>query len=110
MAAVGIIIFLIIWIINIYQTKLIVESLLNSLTLAMSILPEEIPVAFATFMSLGAWRLMQLGVIVKETRTVETLGSATVICIDKTGTITKMKWHLIKSMFTARGTFLVKKI
>lgn len=96
MAGVGILIFLIIWIINIYQTKLIVESLLNSLTLAMSILPEEIPVAFATFMALGAWRLMQLGIIVKETRTVETLGGATVICIDKTGTITKNEMALDK--------------
>ena len=89
MAAVGIVIFFVIWSINIYRTGLVVESLLNSLTLAMSILPEEIPVAFATFMALGAWRLMQLGIIVKDTKTVETLGGATVICIDKTGNITK---------------------
>lgn len=96
MAAVGILVFFIIWVINIYQTRLIVESLLNSLTLAMSILPEEIPVAFATFMALGAWRLMQLGIIVKDTKTVETLGGATVICIDKTGTITKNEMSLNK--------------
>lgn len=94
MAAIGVVAFLIIWAVNIYQTRLIVESLLNSLTLAMSILPEEIPVAFATFMALGAWRLIQLGVIVKETKTVETLGGATVICIDKTGTITKNEMTL----------------
>jgi P-type Ca2+ transporter type 2C len=94
MAAAGIVIFFIIWIVNLYQTRLILESLLNSLTLAMSILPEEIPVAFATFMALGAWRLMQLGIIVKETRTVETLGGATVICVDKTGTITKNEMEL----------------
>jgi Ca2+-transporting ATPase len=62
----------------------------------MSILPEEIPVAFITFMALGAWRLMKLGIIVKQTRTVESLGSATVICIDKTGTITENKMALVK--------------
>jgi Ca2+-transporting ATPase len=89
MAAIGIMVFVVIWGINIYKTRLVIESLLNSLTLAMSILPEEIPVAFATFMALGAWRMMQLGVIVKDIKTVETLGSATVICVDKTGTITK---------------------
>jgi Ca2+-transporting ATPase len=62
----------------------------------MSILPEEIPVALATFMALGAWRLMQIGVIVKQTKTVETLGSATVICTDKTGTLTENKMSLAK--------------
>jgi Ca2+-transporting ATPase len=42
------------------------ESLLRALTIAMSILPEEIPVAFATFMALGAWRLMKKGIIAKK--------------------------------------------
>ena len=94
MAAAGILVFMVIWGISIYRTHLILDSLLQALTLAMSILPEEIPVAFATFMAIGAWRLMQLGIIVKNTRTVETLGSATVICVDKTGTITKNEMRL----------------
>ena len=94
MAAVGVLVFLLVWGISIYKTHLILDSLLQALTLAMSILPEEIPVAFATFMAIGAWRLMQLGIIVKNTRTVETLGSATVICVDKTGTITKNEMRL----------------
>jgi Ca2+-transporting ATPase len=51
------------------------DSLLSGLTLAMSILPEEIPVAFATFLALGAWRLARQGMIVKRSTTVETLGS-----------------------------------
>lgn len=96
MAAVGFVFFVTIWGFNLYQTGSVVTSLLNALTLAMSILPEEIPVAFATFMALGAWRLMQLGIIVKNTKTVETLGSATVVCIDKTGTITKNEMKLVK--------------
>lgn len=96
MAAVGIVIFFVIWIFNIYQTHQVVNSLLNALTLAMSILPEEIPVAFTTFMAIGAWRLMQQGIIVKGITTVETLGGATVICVDKTGTITENEMALHK--------------
>jgi len=72
------------------------DSLLKALTLAMSILPEEIPMAFATFMAIGAWRLMKMGIVVKQMKTVETLGSATVICTDKTGTITVSKMSLAK--------------
>ena len=96
MAIAGIIVFLIVWGINYFQTKNIFDSLLKALTLAMSILPEEIPVAFTTFMALGAWRLMKTGVIVKQTKTVETLGSASVICVDKTGTITENRMELTR--------------
>lgn len=62
----------------------------------MSILPEEIPMAFSAFMAIGAWRLMKMGIVVKQMKTVETLGSATVICTDKTGTITENKMSLAK--------------
>ncbi len=96
MVFVGAIVFLIVWFINFQHTKNVLDSLLKALTLAMSILPEEIPVAFATFMALGAWRLMKMGIIVKQMKTVETLGSATVICTDKTGTITENRMELVK--------------
>jgi len=96
MVIIGAIVFLIVWLINYLQSKDLLDSLLKALTLAMSILPEEIPVALATFMALGAWRLMQMGIIVKQTKTVETLGSATVICTDKTGTLTENKMSLAK--------------
>ncbi|WP_179320089.1 cation-translocating P-type ATPase [Winogradskyella helgolandensis] len=99
MAIVGAIIFIIVWAINYYHSHNILDSLLKALTLAMSILPEEIPVAFTTFMALGAWRLMKLGVIVKQIKTVETLGSATIICTDKTGTITENRMSLAR-LFT----------
>ena len=94
MVIAGAIIFVIVWFINYTHSKDVLDSLLKALTLAMSILPEEIPVAFTTFMALGAWRLMQMGIIVKQMKTVETLGSATVICTDKTGTITQNKMSL----------------
>jgi len=96
MAIAGFIVFIIVWIINFIHSKEVLTSLLQSLTLAMSILPEEIPVAFTSFMALGAYRLMRKGIIVKQMKTVETLGSASVICIDKTGTITTNKMSVVK--------------
>lgn len=65
------------------------QALLLSLTIAMALLPEEIPVAFTTFMALGSYRMVKSGILVKQPKTVESLGSATVICLDKTGTITE---------------------
>lgn len=96
MAIAGAIVFAVVWAINYWHSQNLLNSLLQSLTLAMSILPEEIPVAFTTFMALGAWRLMKLGIVVKQMKTVETLGSATVICTDKTGTITENEMSLAK--------------
>lgn len=96
MAVAGLIVFLIVWGLNYMQSQELLNSLLKALTLAMSILPEEIPVAFTSFMALGAWRLMRQGIIVKQTKTVETLGSASVICTDKTGTITRNQMSLAK--------------
>lgn len=96
MVIAGAIVFAIVWAINYIRSLDVVDSLLKALTLAMSILPEEIPVAFSTFMALGAWRLMKMGIVVKQMKTVETLGSATVICVDKTGTITENKMSLAR--------------
>lgn len=96
MVIAGSVVFLIVWAINYFMSYDILDSLLKALTLAMSILPEEIPVAFSVFMALGAWRLMKIGIVVKDMKTVETLGSATVICTDKTGTITENKMELAK--------------
>jgi len=103
MVIVGTIVFLVVWCINYLHSLNVLDSLLKALTLAMSILPEEIPVAFTTFMALGAYRLMKLGIVVKQMKTVETLGSATVICTDKTGTITENKMSLAKLFVLASG-------
>jgi Ca2+-transporting ATPase len=99
MTIVGLVCFIIVLAINYYQTNQFLESLLSALTLAMSILPEEIPVAFTTFMALGAWKLSKTGILVKGLNTVETLGASTVICIDKTGTITENRMEL-SAVFT----------
>lgn len=94
MAIAGVAVFAAVWGVAYLHTGSLFGSLLTGLTLAMSILPEEIPVAFTTFLALGAWRLARKEVIVKRATTVETLGSATVICTDKTGTITENRMAL----------------
>jgi P-type Ca2+ transporter type 2C len=94
MVAAGAIAFLVVWGFNYYLSKDILHSLLHGLTLAMSVLPEEIPVAFSTFMALGAYHLYKKKVIARSPHTVETLGAATVICADKTGTITENEMRL----------------
>lgn len=101
MAVIGIAIFFMVWFYSYLQIRDFVESLLIGLTMAMSVLPEEIPVAFTTFMALGAWKLMQKGIIVKRSNVSETLGSTTVICTDKTGTITENSMHL-KALYDFR--------
>ena len=63
-------------------------GLLSSITLAMSILPEEYPVVLTVFMAMGAWRISKHRVLTRHVHTVEALGSATVMCVDKTGTLT----------------------
>jgi P-type Ca2+ transporter type 2C len=109
MVVIGVIVFLAVWGFNYYHSPHLLNSLLQSLTLAMSILPEEIPIAFTTFMALGAWRLMKMGIVVKQMKTVETLGSATVICIDKTGTITENKMSVAK-LFLVEGNTISDKL
>ena len=66
----------------------IVESILSGITLAMAMIPEEFPVILTVFLSMGAWRLAQKKSLVRKLPAVETLGAVSVLCVDKTGTIT----------------------
>jgi Ca2+-transporting ATPase len=66
-------------------------SLLFALTLALSAVPEEIPVAFSSFMALGAYKMSKLGIISRQPQIIENLGAVSVICLDKTGTLTENK-------------------
>ena len=65
-----------------------VEGILVGLSLAMAILPNELPAVLTIFFSLGAWRLSQRKVLTRKISAVENLGSITVLCVDKTGTLT----------------------
>ncbi len=64
------------------------HGLLAGLTLAMAILPEELPVVLTLFLGLGAWRLAREKVLTRSIPAVEMLGATTVLCVDKTGTLT----------------------
>jgi P-type Ca2+ transporter type 2C len=64
------------------------KGFLAGITLAMAILPNEFPVVVTIFLALGAWRISQKQVLTRRVPAVETLGSATVLCVDKTGTLT----------------------
>ena len=66
----------------------IIESILSGITLAMAMIPEEFPVILTVFLSLGAWRLAKKQSLVRKLPAVETLGAVSVLCVDKTGTIT----------------------
>lgn len=65
------------------------HGILAGLTLAMAMLPEEFPVVLTIFLALGAWRISQKRVLTRRVPAIETLGAATVLCVDKTGTLTK---------------------
>ncbi|MBL7915583.1 MAG: cation-translocating P-type ATPase [Bacteroidia bacterium] len=94
MAVAGIMAFVVVCVVNYLKSHAIIPALLNGLTMAMAILPEEIPVALSTFMALGAYRMLKNHVLVKHPQTIEALGAATVICVDKTGTITENKMQV----------------
>lgn len=63
-------------------------AVLSGITLAMSMLPQEFPLILTVFMAMGAWRLSHARVLVRRASAIETLGAATVLCTDKTGTLT----------------------
>jgi P-type Ca2+ transporter type 2C len=71
-----------------------IKALLNGLASAMAILPEEFPVVLTVFLALGSWRLSRKNVLTRKPSAIETLGSATVLCSDKTGTITQNKMEV----------------
>jgi Ca2+-transporting ATPase len=64
------------------------NGLLAGLTLAMAVLPEEFPVVLTVFLALGAWRISRHRVLTRRIPAVEALGATTVLCVDKTGTLT----------------------
>ncbi len=74
------------------------NALLAGLSSAIAILPEEFPMVLTVFLALGAWRLSRGHVLTRRPSAIETLGSATVLCADKTGTITQNRMHLVVAM------------
>ena len=71
-------------------------ALIASVSLAMAAVPEELPMVFTLYLGLGAWRLARGNALVRRLARVETLGSTTVICVDKTGTLTTGRVELAR--------------
>jgi len=71
-----------------YFADRLIESVISGITLAMAMIPEEFPVILTVFLSMGAWRLAKKSSLVRRLPSVETLGAVSVLCVDKTGTIT----------------------
>lgn len=65
------------------------SGILVGITMAMALLPEEFPVVLTVFLALGAWRISRRNVLTRTSSAIEALGSATVLCVDKTGTLTQ---------------------
>ncbi|MGE0086328.1 MAG: cation-translocating P-type ATPase [Desulfococcaceae bacterium] len=80
------------------------HAFLAGLSLAMAMLPEEFPVVLTIFLAIGAWRISQHNVLTRRVPAVETLGSATVLCVDKTGTLT-MNRMTVSDLY-ANGRFM----
>ena len=85
-----------------------ITGFLAGLSLSMAILPEEFPVVLMIFLSLGAWRMSKRHVLTRNTAAIEMLGAATVLCVDKTGTLTMNKM-LLSSLFTKETSFDLEK-
>jgi P-type Ca2+ transporter type 2C len=82
------------------------NGFLAGITLAMALLPEEFPVVLTIFLALGAWRISQKRVLTRRVPAVETLGAATVLCVDKTGTITQNRMS-VSTLFSRGALYKV---
>ena len=81
-------------------------GILAGLTLAMALLPEEFPVVLTIFLALGAWRIARDGVLTRRMPAIETLGAATVLCVDKTGTLTENRMAVAEVIGARRDAIL----
>ncbi len=101
------------------------QAILSGIALGMSLLPEEFPLVLAVFMAMGAWRISQVRVLTRRASSIESLGAVTVLCTDKTGTLTENKmtvtsiisningvtenWHQAQNIKANTGTQTVLK-
>ena len=81
------------------------DAVLAGIALGMSMLPEEFPVVLAVFMAMGAWRISRARVLTRRASAIETLGSATVLCTDKTGTLTENRMSIAELRLTDGSLF-----
>lgn len=102
-AFIGLVLCVLVVAIYIFTRGDVVEGFLAGLTLSMAMIPEEFPVVLLIFLTLGAWRISKNRVLTRRSAAIETLGAATVLCTDKTGTLTMNKMEL--TGLYANGSF-----
>jgi Ca2+-transporting ATPase len=85
-----------------------IEAVLAGIAIGMSMLPEEFPVVLTVFLAMGAWRIGKVGVLTRRAAAIETLGSATVLCTDKTGTLTENRMSVAALWLPSGETFALK--
>ena len=83
------------------------DAVLAGIALGMSMLPEEFPVVLTVFMAMGAWRISRARVLTRRAAAIETLGSATVLCTDKTGTLTENRMSIAELRRHNGGVFRI---
>ena len=81
-----------------------IEAVLAGIAIGMSLLPEEFPVVLTVFLAMGSWRIGKVGVLTRRAAAIETLGSATVLCTDKTGTLTENRMSVAELWLTSGET------
>ncbi|MCO5066648.1 MAG: cation-translocating P-type ATPase [Rhizobiaceae bacterium] len=79
------------------------DAVLAGITIGMAMLPEEFPVVLAVFMAMGAWRISRAKVLTRRAAAIEALGSATVLCTDKTGTLTENRMTIAELRTPGEG-------
>ena len=100
MIAVGVCVALVV--VDLVSGRGVLQAVLAGITLAMSLLPEELPLVLTIFLTLGAWRIARHRVLARRAAAIETLGAITVLCVDKTGTLTQNRMT-IRTVVTGAG-------
>jgi Ca2+-transporting ATPase len=85
------------------------DAVLAGITIGMSMLPEEFPVVLTVFMAMGAWRISKARVLTRRAVSIETLGSATVLCTDKTGTLTENRMSIAELQLPDGAVFRLRE-
>ncbi|MBB6067611.1 HAD-IC family P-type ATPase [Methanococcus maripaludis] len=93
---------LLIVLVNFYYMGSVTDSILSGVTVAMAIIPEEFPVILTVFLAMGAWRLANKNSLIRRIPAVETLGSISLLCVDKTGTLTKNQMEVKETYFDSK--------
>jgi P-type Ca2+ transporter type 2C len=84
------------------------DAVLAGIAVGMSMLPEEFPVVLTVFMAMGAWRISQVRVLTRRATAIEALGSATVLCTDKTGTLTENRMTVAQLRLMSGEVFVAE--